>query len=127
MQSCSKREGGLEPENMGETGLFLNSLLELRINTSHHRLPCWLMVKCAAKLSHWPQLLARHCHVSCSWRVVRHLAPRHRVFFPYPETQSLFWLPGILSHCSKTQQGVGGRQGKLQSFSECLCGKWTNS
>lgn len=35
-QSCSKREGRLEPENMGETGLFLNTLLELRINTSHH-------------------------------------------------------------------------------------------
>ena len=75
MQSCSKWEGGLEPENMGETGLFLNTLLELRINTSHHRLLCWLMVNCAAKLSHCPQLLARHCHVSHSWRAVSHLAP----------------------------------------------------
>lgn len=32
----SRWEGRLEPENMGETELFLNTLLELRINTSHH-------------------------------------------------------------------------------------------
>lgn len=60
---------------MGETGLFLNSLLELRINTSHQRLLCWLIVNCLAKLSHWPQLLARHCHVSHSWRAVSYFAP----------------------------------------------------
>lgn len=69
-QSCSKWEDRLEPENMGETELFLNTLLELRINI----IVLLVNGKVCCQSQPLPQLLAQHCHVSQSWRAVSHLS-----------------------------------------------------
>lgn len=130
-QSCSNWEGRLEPENMGEIGLFLNTLLELRINISHH-----------SSAGYWQSVLPNSASTPASDMALPCLteleskeppcpslesSPRHGVFFHCPESQYLFWLPGFLPHCFKHKQSVGQRHGKLQGVSECLCGKWTNS